>query len=508
MCAGNGIASPGRRVGQALIWQVKHLVRGPVVTNRAGVTALAALAMLNVFTLGAGLAVADLLPARLALWQVARVARVRLAAPGSVLVPAGARGSAPNRRRLAAALTPLAASRSLGQHVGLVVTDLKSGSVLFSRRAGSGFEPASSAKLLTAVAALSVLGPSDRFTTSVVSGSRPGSLVLVGGGDPTLAAGPPPGSDYPQPATLASLAGATARWLHAHGERRVRLAYDTSLFNGPLTAPGWATSYITTGNVTPITSLQVDQGRLTRSGSPQDADDPDNYRPRSFTPAADAAAAFAGFLRHDGIRVVGRPGPGNRPRGAAPIATVRSPMLSAIVGWMLRESNNVIAEDLARQVALRTGRAASFSGGAAAVMAVLGRLGAGHGIQLVDGSGLSPLDRVTPQALATVVRLAAWAGRPALRAAITGMPVAGFSGTLAPGQSVFGSFGPAALGMVRAKTGNLNKVAALAGITDDASGHLLAFAFMSDQVPQASQLTAAARAIDAMATTLAGCGCR
>jgi D-alanyl-D-alanine carboxypeptidase/D-alanyl-D-alanine-endopeptidase (penicillin-binding protein 4) len=479
------------------------------VTNRAGVTALAALAMLNVFTLGAGLAVAKMLPARLALWQVPRVTQARVTPPGSVLVPAGAGGSAPSRRRLAAALTPLAASASLGPHVGLVVTDLESGSVLFSRQAGSGFEPASSAKLLTAVAALSALGPSARFTTRVVSGAKPGSVVLVGGGDPTLAAGQPPGSDYPQPATLASLAGSVARWLRARGERRVRLAYDTSLFKGPLTAPGWTTSYISTGNVTPITSLEVDQGRLTPAGAPQDADNPDNYRPRSFTPAPEAAAAFARFLRHDGIRVVGQPRPGHRPPGAAVIAAVRSPMLSAIVGWMLRESNNVIAEDLARQVALRTGRPASFGGAAAAVMAVLGRLGAGRGIHLVDGSGLSPLDRVTPQALATVVRLAAWSGRPALRAVISGMPVAGFSGTLAPGQSVFGgSFGSAALGMVRAKTGNLNKVAALAGITEDASGHLLAFAFMTDQVPRAGQLAAAARTIDAMASTLAGCGCR
>jgi D-alanyl-D-alanine carboxypeptidase/D-alanyl-D-alanine-endopeptidase (penicillin-binding protein 4) len=183
-------------------------------------------------------------------------------------------------------------------------------------------------------------------------------------------------------------------------------------------------------------------------------------------------------------------------------------MVSAIVGWMLRESNNVIAEDLARQVALRTGRPASFRGAAAAVMAVLGRLGAGRGVHMVDGSGLSPLDRVSPQALAAVVRLAAWAGPPALRAAIAGLPVAGFSGTLAPGQSVFGSFGPAALGMVRAKTGNLTNVASLAGITDDAGGHLLAFAFMTDHIGKASELTAAAKAIDAMATTLAGCGCR
>ena len=176
---------------------------------------------------------------------------------------------------------------------------------------------------------------------------------------------------------------------------------------------------------------------------------------------------------------------------------------------MLRESNNVIAEDLARQVALHTGRPASFSGGAASVTAVLARLGVRHGVHLVDGSGLSPQDRLTPAALAAVVRLAA-AGRPdALRAAITGMPVAGFSGTLAPGQSVFGGgFGPRALGMVRAKTGNLSKVASLSGIATDASGHVLAFAFMADQIAKDSQLASAAGTIDAMATALAGCGCR
>src|SRR5215470_3818088 len=302
--------------GRVRVWQVKHLVRGPLVTNRARVTALAALAMLNVFTLGAGVAVANMLPARLALWQIPRVAKARLAVPGAVLIPAGAQGPAPNRQRLAAALAAKSATIALGRHVGLVVTDLGSGSVLFSRQAGSGFVPASSAKLLTAVAALSTLGPSARFSTRVVSGAR-GSIVLVGGGDPTLAAGQPP--------TLRSLAGATARWLHAHGERQVRLAYDTSLFTGPLLAPGWPTGYITTGNVTPITSLGVDQGRLTPAGTPQDADDPGNFRPRSFTPATDAAAAFAGFLRRDGIglrdgsgRRTGREGRPLSPRSAHP----------------------------------------------------------------------------------------------------------------------------------------------------------------------------------------------
>src|SRR6266480_2163444 len=464
--------------------------------------------MLNVFTLGAGVAVADLLPARLALWQVPRVTRAGLQAPAPVLAPASAHGQVPSRGRLAALLAPLTTARPLGKHVGAVVTDLGTGTVLFSQNAGSSFVPASNAKLLTAVAALSALGPSARFTTRVVAGSRPGLLTLVGGGDPTLAAGPPPRTGYPQPATLAALAAATARWLAARGTRTVRLSYDTSLFTGPDTAPGWTPSYISTGNVTPITSLGVDQGRLTRSGAPQDADDPGNFRPRSDTPATEAAGAFARLLRRDGIHVTGQPAAGRQPRHATQVAAVRSPPLASIVGWMLRESNNVIAEDLARQVALHARKPASFSGGAAALTANLGRLGAHHGIHLVDGSGLSPDDQVTPGALAAVVRLAAVSGPGALRAAVTGMPVAGFSGTLAPGQSVFGSFGPQALGMVRAKTGNLAKVASLSGIAADASGRVLAFAFMADQIPKGSQLPAAAAAIDAMATALAGCGCR
>jgi D-alanyl-D-alanine carboxypeptidase/D-alanyl-D-alanine-endopeptidase (penicillin-binding protein 4) len=479
-----------------------------VVTNRAGLTALVTLAMLNVLTLGAGVAVAGLLPARLALWQVPRVAAAGVEAPGQVLAPASVRGQMPGRARLATLLAPLLATHALGQHVGAVVTDAGTGRMLFSRNAGSGFVPASNAKQLTAVAALSTLGPAARFTTRVVAGPRPGQLTLVGGGDPTLAAGPPPRSDYPQPATLASLAAATAHWLATRHTRTVRLTYDTSLFSGPSTAPGWTPGYISTGNVTPITSLEVDQGRLTRSGAPQDADDPTNFRARSYTPAAEAADAFARLLRRNGVRVVGLPAAGRQPRHATQVAAVRSPPLASVVGWMLRESNNVIAEDLARQVALHAGKPASFSGAAAAVTAALGRLGVHHGIHLVDGSGLSPQDLITPGVLAAVVRLAAVSGPGALRAAVTGMPVAGFSGTLAPGQSVFGGFGPQALGMVRAKTGNLSKVVSLAGIATDASGRVLAFAFMADQIPKGSQLPGAATAIDAMATALAGCGCR
>jgi D-alanyl-D-alanine carboxypeptidase/D-alanyl-D-alanine-endopeptidase (penicillin-binding protein 4) len=158
-------------------------------------------------------------------------------------------------------------------------------------------------------------------------------------------------------------------------------------------------------------------------------------------------------------------------------------------------------------VALREGRPASFSGAAAAVTAVLHRLGVPGGIHLVDGSGLSPQDRIAPTALAHLVSLASAGAHGRLRATITGMPVAGFSGTLAPGGSVFSGFTARSRGLVRAKTGNLSTVATLAGLVYDASGRVLAFAFMTDHVPPAG-LAKAAGGLDRMASALAGCGCQ
>ncbi|MGA3152181.1 MAG: D-alanyl-D-alanine carboxypeptidase/D-alanyl-D-alanine-endopeptidase [Streptosporangiaceae bacterium] len=479
--------------------------------------AVASLALLCVFTIGAGVTVARVLPQSLARWDVPRVAPRPLVSAPAVLAPSGgaaegsaapATGAAATPAGVATALGPVLRSGALGPHVGVEVTDLATGQVLYSANAGSAFQPASTTKIATAVAALAVLGPAARFTTRVVSGAGAGDIVLVGGGDPTLAAGSPPPADYPQPATLAQLAARTAKALRARGTGRVQLSYDASLYTGPGLAPGWPVSYVTTGNVTPISPLEVDQGRLTATGAPQDADDPGNSLPRTFSPAAEAADAFAGFLRADGVEVTAAPAATVAARGAATIASAASPPLSEIVQWMLTESNNVIAENLARQVAIATGRPASFSGAAAAEEAELGKLGVAGGVSLVDGSGLSPDDRITPAALIALIGLAASPAHPGLRAAITGLPVAGFSGTLAPGGSAFAEAGPAALGVVRAKTGNLLTVAALAGIASARNGQLLAFAVMADRLPARGGLTVAGLQMARLATVLAGCGCR
>src|ERR1700730_1968285 len=113
-------------------------------------------------------------------------------AAGQVLRPAQSAGPLPPSHGLSAALAPILASRALGSHVAAVVTDPVSGAVLFSSGGSSPAEPASTAKLATGVAALAALGPGARFTTRVVAGAAAGSVVPVGGGDPTPPAGAPP----------------------------------------------------------------------------------------------------------------------------------------------------------------------------------------------------------------------------------------------------------------------------------------------------------------------------
>lgn len=476
------------------------------MVRRTRLAAVLTLAVINVFTLAAGITVARMLPPRLAALRVPSVARVPVRGPGTVLAAGAGDGVLPTASGLRSALAGPLSAAALGPLVSAVVADPATGQVLLSEHGTQPATPASTAKLVTSVAALAVLGPDATFTTRVVRGATPDSVILVGGGDPTLAVHPYPAQDYPQPATLAGLAAATARALKSQGRTMVSVGYDTSLFTGPGFAPGWTAGYITTGNVTPIVSLEVDQGRLTPAGLPEDSDDPYNLRPRSADPAGMAAASFATLLAADGIRVTGAPAEQAAPAHAAGLASVFSPPLSAIVEQTLEESNNVIAENLARQVALAAGQPASFGGAAAAVTGELRRLGAGPGLHLVDGSGLSRQDAIAPATLVKVIELAT--ADSGLRALLAGLPVAGFSGTLSAGESVFSGIGGAALGSVRAKTGNLDTVTTLAGLVTDRNGTTLAFAFMADQVPSAGMLRTAANAIGEAASALANCGCR
>ncbi|MDQ1689180.1 MAG: hypothetical protein QOK42_2155 [Frankiaceae bacterium] len=382
------------------------------------------------------------------------------------------------------------ADPGLGPDAGLRVLDVATGATLFDRAASRAVPPASTAKLLTAAAALSVLGSERRLATTAV---RVGSaVVLVGGGDPTLA-GPRSVAHYPSAARLVDLAARTAAALGSAA--RVSVAVDDSLFTGPSTAAGWKPNYIPDGDIAPVSALELDGARL------RPDDDPKTPDPRAADPALHAGRAFAAMLRARGVTVVGavtREATSTAPR--QPLASVQSAPVSELVEGMLARSDNDLAEAFIRHIAIATKRAPTFAGGAAAVVESVSALGV-RGPVLHDGSGLSTLDRATPGELATLVAAAAGRRHPELSPLITGLPVAGFSGTL---EKRFASAAPAR-GMVRAKTGTLTGVSTLAGVLVTADGRLLAFAATAPHAPGTRR---AQLALDRLLAVLVGCGCR
>jgi D-alanyl-D-alanine carboxypeptidase/D-alanyl-D-alanine-endopeptidase (penicillin-binding protein 4) len=189
-------------------------------------------------------------------------------------------------------------------------------------------------------------------------------------------------------------------------------------------------------------------------------------------------------------------------QGAERLGAVQSPPLSALVEHLLTDSDNDVAEAVARQVAIKLGRPATFADSAQAVRQVLAKLGVAEGVSVNDGSGLSPRNRISPIALARIVSLAAGDDHPRLRSVITGLPIAGFSGTLSPPRYTVTS-SRAGAGMVRAKTGTLAGVSTLAGLAHDADGRLLAFAFMAGD----GKGPVDPGKLDQLAATVAACGC-
>ena len=347
--------------------------------------------------------------------------------------------------------------------------------------------PASTLKLLTAAAALHVLGPDRTFATRVVADGRR-RIVLVGGGDPFLAGQQPTEGVARHDASLQTLAALTAHRLHEQGVRTVQVAYDTSLFTGPRVNPHWRKSYIPDDVVSPITALWADEGLK-----------PTGYG-RVPDPPATAAALFASYLHKRGIEVRQGIFEQKARAGAREIATVTSPPVADIVERVLQYSDNEGAEVLAHQVGLAVEGEASYNGGVRGVRSTMRGLGIDlHDATIQDGSGLSRHDRLDAESLVEVLQLASAPGRPELRSVITGLPVAAYDGSL--GYRYDASPGR---GLVRAKTGTLTGTSALAGITTDARGRVLVFAFVSNHVKEAETLdtrSALERLTSALATS-------
>jgi serine-type D-Ala-D-Ala carboxypeptidase/endopeptidase (penicillin-binding protein 4) len=378
----------------------------------------------------------------------------------------------------AAERTPLA--RKLGNalrvpHVapsrtGALAVDISTGRPVYAHNLALPLIPASNEKLAVTYAALVAFGPAHQFDTEVVGAGEQegvlwrGDLVLKGYGDPTLS-------------TLRL--HALAAQVRAAGITRVtgRLVGDESYFDSRRTAPGWK-SWFFINESAPLSALTVDRGR---------------YRGRtSRNPALAAAESFREALRAAGISIAGRTLVGKAAEDALPLATSSSVPLAHVLRFMNRESDNFTAEVLLKHLGTQLADQGTTYAGSAVVRQILAEQEIPlAGVRIVDGSGLSRLNRLTPTTLVALLRKSY--DDPLLREVlISSLPVAGRTGTLR--RRMRGS--PAA-GRVVAKTGTTREASALAGYVK----RRYVFAILQNGSPVS--LWSARRAQDRFAAVLA-----
>lgn len=331
-----------------------------------------------------------------------------------------------------------------------------------------GLIPASNQKLVTTFAALEVLGPEFRFTTtvqtaaSVQGGVLNGDLYLVGGGDPFLTTDAWQ-SQYEQVEArsrtrLEDLADSVAAALAAEGVTEIDGAVvgDESFLDSERYGP-WRNALISQNQSGPLSALTVNEGFV---------DWPETYlgtpRPRSQTddPPRYAAEQFTDLLRARGLTVNGAAAAGRTPIGARVLAEIASPDLVATVTHINTYSSNLGAELLLKRLGREKSVEGSTAAGALAIRGVLEDLGVSlTDVVINDGSGLAESNRVTCEMLADLLTIAGSESPLA-----DSLAVAGERGTL---RERFKET-PIA-GHVHAKTGSLAGVRALSGFADSST---------------------------------------
>lgn len=333
--------------------------------------------------------------------------------------------------------------------------------------------PASTLKLLTATAVLGRLGADAKLTTEVRTAREPtagvvdGDLWLIGGGDPLLATADYAASFPNQPQVRTPFEG-LADAIVAAGIREIRggVVGDDSRFDAQRFVPSWRPGYVADGHVGPIGALVVNDGFS--SFTPR--------RVATADPAAHAAAVLTDLLRARNVAVGAAPRHATAAAGDHAHLVTTQPSLSVaeIVAEMLRESDNSTAEILVKELGHRAGEG-SWARGLESVRAALKDEGLSvDALRTVDGSGLDRNDRATCRLVLDAVTDGGPEGPVA-----EGLAVAAQTGTL-----TLRFQGHPAAGRLRAKTGSLLGVAALAGYLPVEDDPPLAFALIANEIPR------------------------
>lgn len=387
----------------------------------------------------------------------------------------------------------------------------RDGELIVQDQAGALMIPSSLMKVVTAAVILELAGPAAVYTTEVFAradaldaatdGVMTGDLYLVGGGDPVLSTlayvrrfnEPIVHTDFTE---LAVEAAATLRaqgitsvegGIVADESRFPEEERDyTDQFHEPGASGVWKASYISNNQVGPLSALLLNDGYVSFPPSAGSASRRQNVR--AADPALHAARVLDGLIEARGVGVSGDAFKGTAPppRELRSLGAVHSPPMAEIVARMLRQSDNTTAEMLLKEIGRRlsgSARAEAVTG----VQDVLERLLGVQttGIVIADGSGLSIHNRLTCELIADLL-LQAGPDSPL----VTGLAVVGESGTLrdcdaglaaaAGADSATGA--PDSLyRTVWAKTGTLNDVSALAGVTVARNGDVLTFALIANR---------------------------
>lgn len=323
--------------------------------------------------------------------------------------------------------------------VGLMVYDLTADSVIFCHNERQLMRPASTMKMVTAVAAIDCLGSSYqlktqlRYSGTVSDKTLVGNIYCIGGLDPRF-------NNDDMRAFVESLRKMDIDTI------RGKIVADVSMKDRDLLGEGWCWD-----DKNPVLSPLLVNRK-------------DNFM-----------ETFISMLTNTGIYLDITTDKGTAPHGTFELCT-RTHTIDQILQRMMKKSDNLYAEALFYQIAAQQGsRYATAKQAAAAIKRLINKIGLNASdYRIADGSGLSLYNYLTPEVEVELLKYA-WNNEDIYYYLYNSMPIAGQDGTLQNRMR-----GTHAAGNVRAKTGTVTGVSSLAGYCTSANGHELCFAIINN----------------------------
>ena len=349
------------------------------------------------------------------------------------------------------------------------VIDINSNSVIAGRDQNLAITPASTMKILTAITAIESLGADTTLQTKVLLQGE--ALYLKGEGDMLLSAEKGEIKEGVKRASLADLADQCAAYLKQHQITVQKLYLDDSYFLNEPHNPAWEDDGDSSIYIAPIMPLAIDLGRA----------DGYIYGAKLADPALAATLKFQELLAERGIEFSQPPVRASAAADALRIAQVSSAPIKDLVRQTMLYSDNTTAELLARLSARAQGLNAGIEGANQAVINTISEIATQSGLdfdlpslKVLDNSGLSSENKLSPQLLTTTLLWLNQSENPQMKELFSAFPLAGYSGTLAkrfdlPEQAK-------TIGTLSGKTGALSQVSALSGYATLADGRQVAYA--------------------------------